>query len=468
MLKSIRLDYNNMMKDYVDDGFLMDDLKLIDEKCIKACESINEMNSRNEIGFIKLPFESDALIDEIQSYAKEQKDKFDSFVVLGIGGSALGPLAVHTAINSPYYNELSKEKRGGYPKFYCIDNVDPIKLKSLFEVIDLKTTLFNCISKSGSTVETMSQFMIIKEMLENQLGESEARKHIVCTTDSQKGSLLKIAKNEGMKLFFIPENVCGRFSQLTPVGLLPAAMCGIDIKALMEGAKNMAIKCQNRSLFENPALMYAALSYLSMNRGKNISVMMPYSDSLKYISDWYAQIWAESLGKKYNKLGKEVYTGQTPVKALGVTDQHSQVQLYAEGPKDKVIVFIGIDNYQASVKIPAVYKDEESISFLGGQTQEKLIDVERFSTEYALMKAGKINMTISLPKINEYYIGELLMLFEMATAFTGELLEINTFDQPGVEEGKNASYAMFGKKGYEEKREELSAAPIKDEKYIIR
>ena len=309
--------------------------------------------------------------------------------------------------------------------------------------------------------------MIIKQMLEEKLGK-KASEHIVCTTDKENGNLVKIAKEENYKTFIIPAGVGGRFSELTPVGLLPAAFCGIDIKEMLKGAAVMDEMCKNEDIYKNPAYMYAVLNYLTMKNGQNISVMMPYADSLKFISDWYAQLWAESLGKKYDNDGKEVYVGSTPVKALGATDQHSQVQLYAEGPFDKIITFIGVDKFKKSITIPKIYEDMPSLAFLGGVTQDDLIKTEQIATEYALLKAGKPNMTITLPEVDENTLGQLLYFFEVATAFTGELLNINAFDQPGVEEGKNATYAYFGRPGYEEKKKELDAMPVKKEDYIIK
>jgi len=194
---------------------------------------------------------------------------------------------------------------------------------------------------------------------------------------------------------------------------------------------------------------------------------MPYADSLKYMADWYAQLWAESLGKKYDINGNEIWTGSTPVKALGATDQHSQVQLYTEGPFDKIIVLVGVENYRETITIPKLYSDMPSLGFLGGVTQNTLIQTEMTATEYALLKSGKPNMTITLTEVNEYTIGQLIYFFEVATAFAGELLSVNAFDQPGVEEGKNAAYAMFGRPGYEEKKRELDARPIKNIKYVI-
>ena len=462
----IRLDYNNMMQEFVGKtGVSKSDIDALNLD--KAKQAMIDKRANGKMDWRDLPYNQEEVCNDIISYVEEVKDKFDAFVVLGIGGSALGPISVQQAINHPYYNEISREKRGGYPKFYVADNVDPEKLVYLFETIDITKTMFNVISKSGSTSETMSQFMIIKEMLEEKLGE-KAKEHIVCTTDKENGNLIKIAKEENYKTFIIPAGVGGRFSELTPVGLLPAAFCGIDIKEMLKGAAIMDEMCKNDDIYKNPAFMYAVLNYLTMKNGQNISVMMPYADSLKFISDWYAQLWAESLGKKYDNDGKEVYVGSTPVKALGATDQHSQVQLYAEGPFDKIITFIGVDKFKKSITIPKIYEDMPSLAFLGGVTQDDLIKTEQIATEYALLKAGKPNMTITLPEVNENTLGQLLYFFEVATAFTGELLNINAFDQPGVEEGKNATYAYFGRPGYEEKKKELDAMPVKEDDYIIK
>ncbi len=464
----IRLDYNNMLTKFVGEhGLKEDDLINIKSVVEKAHKSMIDKRKNGKMDWRDLPHNQSEVVEDILNYVKEVKDDFEAFVVLGIGGSALGPLSVQQAINHPFYNELPKDKRNGFPKIYILDNVDPEKLTGLFDIIDVDKCLFNVISKSGSTSETMSQYMIVREMLEEKLGAGNFTKNIVCTTDKENGNLIKIAKSEGYKTFFVPAGVGGRFSELSPVGLLPAAFCGVDIKEMLKGASIMDEASNNEDYMQNPSYMFAILSFLAMKRGKNISVVMPYADSLKYISDWFAQLWAESLGKKFDNDGNEVFVGQTPVKALGATDQHSQVQLYAEGPFDKMIVLLGVDEYKEELAIPKTYQDIPSLGFLGGNTQNKLIKVEQEATEYALMKAGKMNMTITLPKVNENTLGQLLYMFEVATGFCGELLNINAFDQPGVEEGKNATYAMFDRPGYEAKKEELLSRPEKENKYII-
>ena len=461
----VSLDYNNMIDDFVGKhGISASDIKALEPQITAAKQAMKD--KRADMAWRDLPHNQEAIVKEILSYVDSVKDNCDAFVVLGIGGSALGPMAVQQAINNPFYNELPRDKRGGYPRLYIVDNVDPEKLAYLFTVIEPEKCIFNVITKSGSTSETMSQFMIIKKLLDDKLGSS-AKEHIICTTDSKNGNLIKIATQEGYKTFYIPEGVGGRFSQLCPVGLVPAAFSGIDIEALLKGAAVMDQICSTDDIEKNPAYMYAILNYIAYKQGKNIGVMMPYADSLKYMADWYAQLWAESLGKKYDNNGNEVWIGQTPVKALGATDQHSQIQLYTEGPFDKIIVFIGVENYRETITIPELYSDMPSLGFLGGVTHNKLIQTEMMATEYAVLKSGKPNMTITLSEVNENTVGQLLYLFEVATAFAGELFNVNAFDQPGVEEGKNATYAMFGRPGYEEKKKEMDARPAKNEKYII-
>lgn len=464
----IQLDYNNMMVNYIGNlGIKEEDIDAMWNQIESANQAMIDKREEGKMDWRDLPYNQSDVVSDIKTYVQEVKDQFETFVVLGIGGSALGPIAVQQAINHPFYNELPKEKRGGYPRLYVVDNIDPENITSLLDIIDLKSTLFNVITKSGSTSETMSQFMILKKMLEDELGQEEAKKHIVCTTDASKGNLRPITEQEGYKSFIIPDGVGGRFSELTPVGLLPAAMCGIDIEEMLSGAAYMDEICKEKDIFKNPASMYAILQYLSMKNSKNISVIMPYTSALKYIGDWYSQLWAESLGKKYDNEGKIVNVGQTPVRALGATDQHSQIQLYTEGPKDKVIVFIGVDKYKQTLEIPKLYEEVPSLGFLGGATHDKLIKTEQMATEYALLKEGQSNMTITMPEVNEFTLGQLLYLFEVATGYAGELLNIDAFNQPGVEEGKNATYAMFDRPGYEEKKAELNNRPSKDEKYII-
>ena len=449
----LKINYNNMMKSaLIPDGFTADEIKALPlDDAFKAMT-----DKRPQLKWRELPHNQEEIVARIEETAAWVRREAEAFVVLGIGGSALGPIAVHQALRHLNYNELPKEKRDG-PKLYVLDNVDPERFAALLDVIDLKKTVFNVITKSGSTSETMSQLLIAVDLLKKTVGEA----------DKEKGNLIKIARQENLTTFIVPDGVGGRFSELCPVGLLAAAVCGIDIRELLSGAAYMDELTQNTTLLQNPAVVLGALQKVAMDRGMNIHVMMPYADSLKYISDWYAQLWAESLGKKFGTDGRVVHAGQTPVKSLGVTDQHSQVQLYTEGPFDKVVTFLAVEKYRTVTMIPEGYPDIPDVHFLSGHSHNELIQAEQAATAYALTKSGHVNYTIVLPEVNPFTVGELLYLFEVATAFTGELLGIDAFDQPGVEEGKKATYALLGKPGFDEKRAELHARPAEDAAYIL-
>ena len=270
---------------------------------------------------------------------------------------------MQAALNHLHYNELPAGKRGG-PRLYIEDNIDPERMAALMDVVDLKKTCFNVITKSGGTAETMSQYLIVTEALKAACGD-DWKKHILITTSETKGFLIQIAKREGFKTFYIPDGVGGRFSELCPVGLIAAAVCGIDVRGLLAGAKDMDERCKTDEVFANPALLDAGLMMLAMNKGANMSVMMPYADSLKLMADWYAQLWAESLGKNVTLDGKPCNVGQTPIKTLGVTDQHSQLQLYTEGPFDKVITFLKVGQFRNEYEISHGCEEFPDVAFLG-------------------------------------------------------------------------------------------------------
>ena len=462
----IRFDYNNMMSDFIgeEQGFTLRDIAANKKLVDKAFKTVSANRGTGMMGWTELPYNQAEVVEDIIATAKNIRKNFENFVVLGIGGSALGPTAVFQALCHLRHNELPAKRRKA-PKFYVEDNVDPERMASLLDILDLKKTMFNVVTKSGATSETMSQYLIIMDILKSKFGD-KASEHMIATTSSEKGNLIKIAKEEGLKTFYIPDGVGGRFSELCPVGLLPAAVLGIDIKAMLSGAAYMDKLCKTKDLRKNPALIAALLQYMSMKKGKNISVMMPYSDGLRYIADWYCQLWGESLGKAEDLNGNTVYAGQTPVKALGVTDQHSQIQLYREGPFDKVITLIGVENFRAEVTISEGCKDIPDVNFLCGHTMSELINSERKATEYALTTANRPNCTIIVPEINAFTVGEILYMFELETAYVGAMLNVNTFNQPGVEGGKNATYALFGRKGYEKTKEEMDKAPAKIQEYV--
>ncbi len=465
----VTVDYNYMMSKSLGNTGISDaDLRAVKGKAEEAFGYVAENRGRDDLfmGWTELPYNQDAIVNDIIVTAKQIKKKFKNFVVLGIGGSALGPIMAFNALKHLHYNELPPKKRGG-PKFYVEDNVDPVRMQALLDVIVPEETCFNVISKSGATSETMTQFLIIADILEKK-GLS-LPEHMIFTTDESRGNLIKIDEKYGgkFKKYVLPDGVGGRFSELCPVGLLPAAVLGIDIKGMLAGAAYMDTLCSKPTITKNPALACAALQYITMKQGKNIHVLMPYSDNLKLIADWYCQLWAESLGKAVDYTGKTVNAGTTPVKSLGVTDQHSQVQLYIEGPYDKVITFISVGKYACEMPIAHGCEDIPDVGFLGGHTMEELIQAENKATAYALMRAGRMNYTLNMPEVNAFTLGQLMFLLEMQTAYTGAMLNINTFNQPGVENGKKATFALLGKKGYEAQKKEMDGAPELQSKYIV-
>ena len=385
----------------------------------------------------------------VKEYASMVKDRFENILVLGIGGSALGGVALSEALLKPYWNLLSDEQREGLPRIFFLDNIDPDTISELLDLLDLKKTLVNVITKSGSTAETMSQFMIVKDRLEQELGDNY-RYNIVATTDKRTGILRQIAEQEGYKTFFVPDDVGGRFSVFSAVGLLPLALVGIDIDPIVKGIKDMDLALKNTDINENIAAQNALIHYLlDVKKGKNLSVMMPYSSRLKYVSDWYVQLWAESLGKNKDIDGNDVCIGPTPIKALGVTDQHSQIQLYNEGPNNKIINFIRVKEFDNTLEIPNIF-EYTGLNYLGGKTMNQLLNAEADSTRVTLADYDRPTVTITLPKVDGYNVAQLLYMFEVQTAIAGELYGINTFNQPGVEQAKNYTYALMGRAGYED------------------
>jgi glucose-6-phosphate isomerase len=410
---------------------------------------VEARRAAGSLGFFDLPYET-RVVDEILSFAEGIGQAFDTVVVLGIGGSALGTIALQNALLQPRWNELSDEQREYFPRLYVLDNVDPATIGPLLERLDPRRTLYNVVSKSGATAETMAQYMIVRERLRQALDDDGYRGHLIFTTDPERGVLRRIADEEGIATLPVPPGVGGRFSVLSAVGLLPAALTGIDIRALLAGAAAMDERCRTDDLFANPAALFAGLQHLAQAlRQAPIHVMMAYSDRLYSMADWYRQMWAESLGKQSSRSGSEIFTGPTPVKALGATDQHSQVQLYIEGPFDKTVTFLTAREPGSDLEIPRAYEDVPELGYLGGRTLGDLLDAERQATSAALAERGRMNMTIELPRVDAHGLGQLFMMLQVATVYAGSLYDVDPLDQPGVELGKQLTYALMGREGYD-------------------
>lgn len=456
----IKLDYRYVDKTYIGEENGLEIENIFEEFQYKISEIISDLNKRKDkpgqwLQWMNLGYSEETLWF-VKEYAAIVKNRFDNILVLGIGGSALGGIAVSEALLKPYWNILSKEERNNNPRIFFLDNIDPDQMYSLLNTLDLERTLVNVITKSGTTAETMAQYMIVAKVLQDKLGD-DYRKNIVVTTDKEAGVLRQLANQEGYKNFIIPDDVGGRYSVFSAVGLLPLALVGIDIDEIINGVKDMDLALKNTDIKNNIAAQCALIHYIYNTRmNKNILVMMPYSSRLKYVADWFVQLWAESLGKNIDNNGNKINIGSTPIKSVGVTDQHSQIQLFNEGPSDKVIDFIRIEEFDNNIEIPKIF-EYTGIGYLGGKTINRLFDAEADSTKIALLDFNRPNLTITLPKINGYYLGQLLYMLEIETAIAGELYNINAFNQPGVEQAKNYTYALMGRTGYED-----SANSLKD------
>jgi glucose-6-phosphate isomerase len=444
------LDYNNMLSPRLG-GRGIDPARVdaLAERFRQAHAEVTRRRDVGEIGFFQLPYQSEVR-EQVGNFANGLGQAFSTAVVLGIGGSALGAVALREALVKPHWNELDDDARDYFPRLYVLDNVDPSTLGPFLDRIDLGQTLFNVISKSGSTAETMSQFLVVRDRLGRAFEDDGYRRHLIFTTDPEKGVLRRIARDEQIATLPIPANVGGRFSVLSAVGLLPAALIGIDIDALLAGARDMDERCSSTELRENPAGLFAVLQYLADTEQRApMHVMMSYSDRLYGVADWFRQLWAESLGKEKNRAGETVNVGPTPLKAMGATDQHSQVQLYMEGPYDKTITFLTVDQRGEDLEVPRAYEEMPELAYLGGHTMGELLSAERQATARALAHRGRMNMTLRLPRVDAGGIGQLLMMLQIATVYAGELYGVDPLDQPGVELGKQLTYGLMGRPGYQ-------------------
>ncbi len=374
------------------------------------------------------------LVDTIERFAEGAGQAFENVVVIGIGGSATGTRALRAGLLGPWWNELSSEARDYYPRLYVLDNVDPDTIGQFTRSIGLGNTLFNVVSKSGATVETAALFLIVRHLLEAELGEGY-RRHLVITTDPREGPLRAIAERESIAALPIPANVGGCFSVLTAVGLLPAALAGIDIRALLRGAQAMRERCVTSELPENPAGQLAATLYLAdTRRSANVHVFMSYSDLLRDAAVWLGELWAEGLGKLAGD--GSTHVGPTPVVALGATDQHSQLQLWLEGPFNKVIVFLTAQENAHELEIPRWNAAGLGIEFLGGRNLGELLRIEAAATQEALTQAGRPNLSVDLPRVGAFELGELFMLGEISTVYAARLYGVDPLETRGVEHAK--------------------------------
>lgn len=467
-MKEIKFDFNNLFDFTVGNqhGVTKQELADVMPQAFEADRHlkkvVSDKNTRINLflEWIKLPDQDKNTVNGIKKLASGIIKKYDNVLFLGIGGSYLGLKAAQDALLPAYYNEFPRTRRKLPRVYFEGNNLDPDTLNVLLKNLDPKKTFVVVISKSGETSETKASFMAVEAWLKKKSGKNYGRQ-IIAITDPDSGSLRKrvIQEQEKDPLSFrslpLLKGVGGRFSEFN-MGLLHLAVCGVDIGQVLSGAKDMALRCGAGEISRNPAYMYAVLHYILDKKGKSIAIMMPFSETLKSTGDWYCQLLAESVGKKYsrkvviegpvqekwvNDRSKIVNAGRTPVAARGTNDLHSIQQNNIEGKNDKVITFIRVEDFQDDLRISG--KND----LLADRKFSELIKLAQEATEWALVRQFRPNCTIILPEVNPYYWGGLLFFFEMATAFEGELLNINAFDQPGVEGYKNYMYYKLEKPG---------------------
>ncbi|HUS69084.1 MAG TPA: glucose-6-phosphate isomerase [Kofleriaceae bacterium] len=463
----LTIDYTNFMAAGVADCGLSEmDLDRWARRAADAVQHTAERRRRGEVGFLDLP-DDRAQARAALEYARTLPAEVDTVVVLGIGGSSLGPHALYSALARPL--DALRPRAAGLPRrLLFADNADPATFEAILEMCPPERTVWNVITKSGATVETAAQLLVVFDRVATALGREGALRRLVFTTDPSRGPLRRLAERLGLTAFPIPPSVPGRFSALSSVGLLPAACAGLDITGLLDGARAMRDRVLDPDVRKNPALFLAtAFTAHHLDRNRPIAVVMPYADALYDVADWWRQLWAESLAKANDVDGKPVHVGPTPIASRGATDQHSQLQLYAEGPDDKSYLFLA-PRQRTALELPRsepAALEPEDYGYLAGRDMGQLLEAELRGTIGSLTRRGRPSGSITLDRLDAAAVGELLMLLMAATALAGPLYRVNPFDQPGVEEAKQMAFAALGRTGFAHLNSALHAARDPDPRY---
>jgi len=409
----------------------------------------NKTGAGNDfLGWVDLPVNYDK--DEfkrIKKAAEKIKSDSDVLIAVGIGGSYLGARAAIEMLSHNFHNMLDSSKRTAPQVLYVGNNISSTYMSDLLEAIEGKDVSVNVISKSGTTTEPAIAFRILKDYMEKKYGKEEAKKRIYATTDKARGALKTLADAEGYETFVIPDDVGGRFSVLTPVGLLPIAAAGINIDEMMEGARDAREKYSNPSLEENDCYQYAAVRNALYNKGKTIELLVNYEPALHYFNEWWKQLFGESEGKD----GKGLF----PAAVDFTTDLHSMGQYIQEGRRDLIETVINVENSRKKVVIEATEDNLDGLNFLAGKDMDFVNKKAFQGTLIAHNDGGVPNMVVNVPELTPYYFGQLVYFFEKAVGISGYLLNVNPFDQPGVEKYKKNMFALLGKPGYEDMKAEL-------------
>ena len=445
-MENIKLDINKSL------GFISKDKLAAYEPKVRACMETLEKGTglgNDFLGWLHLPSSiTKEHLDDLKATAQVLRENCEVVVVAGIGGSYLGARAVIEAMSNSFL--WLQEKKAGQPTIiFAGHNIGEDYLYELTSFLkDKKFGVIN-ISKSGTTTETALAFRLLKKQCEDQRGKEMARKVIVAVTDAKKGAARVTADKEGYKSFIIPDNVGGRFSVLTPVGLLPIAVAGIDIDQLVEGARKMEEVCANQNMMENPAALYAATRNELYQNGKKIEILVNFQPKLHYFMEWWKQLYGESEGKDH----KGIYPSSVDFS----TDLHSMGQWIQEGERTIYETVVSIETPNHELRVPSDEENLDGLNFLAGKRVDEVNKMAELGTQLAHVDGGVPNMRVSVPKLNEYYLGQLIYFFEKACGISGYLLGVNPFNQPGVEAYKKNMFALLNKPGYEEESKAIQA-----------
>ena len=445
-MENIKLEINKSL------GFISKDKLAAYEPKVRACMETLEKGTglgNDFLGWLHLPSSiTKEHLDDLKATAQVLRENCEVVVVAGIGGSYLGARAVIEAMSNSFL--WLQEKKAGQPTIiFAGHNIGEDYLYELTSFLkDKKFGVIN-ISKSGTTTETALAFRLLKKQCEDQRGKEMARKVIVAVTDAKKGAARVTADKEGYKSFIIPDNVGGRFSVLTPVGLLPIAVAGIDIDQLVEGARKMEEVCANQNMMENPAALYAATRNELYQNGKKIEILVNFQPKLHYFMEWWKQLYGEAEGKDH----KGIYPSSVDFS----TDLHSMGQWIREGERTIYETVISVETPNHELHVPSDEENLDGLNFLAGKRVDEVNKMAELGTQLAHVDGVVPNMRVSVPKLNEYYLGQLIYFFEKACGISGYLLEINPFNQPGVEAYKKNMFALLNKPGYEEETKAIQA-----------
>lgn len=453
---TLTLDFTNCLAESIGatHGLTAPEVDTLVAKFPKHHENIEELRATGESSFFDLPYQD---LAELKGVLKKHQGQWDDLVVVATGGSALAPHSLLKALGHQQFNLLEKKARRNAPRVHFADNADPHKLTELIEPLDLKKTLVYVISRSGGTVETLVIFLWLAELLKKKSGKGALSAQVVIATDRDKSPLAEIAKQEKIDLLHVPHNLSGRFGVLGNCGLLVAGLCGFNITALLAGAGDMDKRCRHGDALNNPAYMHSLVHYLlTRKRRKTMHATYAFSSRLYAVAEWYGHLCAVSLGKMLNRKGKAVHVGPSPVGGVGTFDQHGQMQLFAEGPFDKVLTFMTAKDHGAKVSAPAAYPKLEGVGYLANADCGMLMAAGHTAAEQAITASGRPNLTLMLDTIDEASIGGLYFLLQLSTTMSAELYGIDPFDQPGVEHNKQATFAQLGRSGFEDLAKKLA------------